>query len=90
MYIKFDKIDGCIRIYDGTRYLTLLDSQKYDTIYDSISYLLSLKCGMTYIFSHYFAKIKVDSYDSLHIEIGLTLHVIILIKTVLNEDKYHY
>ena len=90
MYIKFDKIDGCIRIYDGTRYLTLLDSQKYDTIYDSISYLLSLKCGMTYIFSHYFAKIKVDSYDSLLIEIGLTLHVIILIKTVLNEDKYHY
>ena len=90
MYIKFDKIDGCIRIYDGTRYLTLLDSQKYDTIYDSISYLLSLKCDMTYIFSHYFAKIKVDSYDSLLIEIGLTLHVIILIKTVLNEDKYHY
>ena len=90
MYIKFDKIDGCIRIYDGTRYLTLLDSQKYDTIYDSISYLLSLKCDMTYIFSHYFAKIKVDSYDSLIIEIGLTLHVIILIKTVLNEDKYHY
>ena len=90
MYIKFDKIDGCIRIYDGTRYLTLLDSQKYDTIYDSISYLLSLKCDMTYIFSHYFAKIKVDSYDSLLIVIGLTLHVIILIKTVLNEDKYHY
>ena len=90
MYIKFDKIDGCIRIYDGTRYLKLLDSQKYDTIYDSISYLLSLKCDMTYIFSHYFAKIKVDSYDSLLIEIGLTLHVIILIKTVLNEDKYHY
>ena len=90
MYIKFDKIDGCIRIYDGTRYLTLLDSQKYDTIYDSIRYLLSLKCDMTYIFSHYFAKIKVDSYDSLLIVIGLTLHVIILIKTVLNEDKYHY
>ena len=90
MYIKFDKIDGCIRIYDGTRYLTLLDSQKYDTIYDSIRYLLSPKCDMTYIFSHYFAKIKVDSYDSLLIEIGLTLHVIILIKTVLNEDKYHY
>ena len=90
MYIKFDKIDGCIRIYDGTRYLTLLDSQKYDTIYDSIRYLLSLKCDMTYIFSHYFAKIKVDSYDSLLTEIGLTLHVIILIKTVLNEDKYHY
>ena len=24
------KIDGCIRIYDGTRYLVLLGNEKYD------------------------------------------------------------
>ena len=45
-------------------------------------------------FSHYNAKIKVDSYDSLPIEKRLTLHnVIILIKSVLNKDKknqYYY
>ena len=26
--IRFDKIDGFIRIFDGTRYLTLFDSEK--------------------------------------------------------------
>ena len=42
-------------------------------------------------FSHYFAKIKLDSYDSLPIEKTLTLHnVIIHIKSVLDKDKNHY
>ena len=69
----------------------MFDSEKcYDAIYDRIRYFISLKKGVTYIFSHYFAKIKVDSYDSLSIERRLTLHnVIILIETVLNKDKYH-
>ena len=36
-------------------------------------------------------KIKVDSYDSLPIEKILTLHdAVILIKSVLNNDKNHY
>ena len=65
--------------------------KKNNAIYDRIRYLTSLKSGITYIFSHYFAKIKVDSYDSLSIEKVLTLHnVIILIKLVLNKDKNHY
>ena len=67
MRIRFDKIDGYIEIYDGTRYLTLFDTEKYDAIYNKIRYLIPLKGGMTYIFSHYFVKIKVDSYDSLPI-----------------------
>ena len=66
--IILDKIDGFIRIYDGTRYLTLLGSEKYDAIYDKIRYRICLKSGITHIFSHYFANIKVDSYDSLPIE----------------------
>ena len=42
-------------------------------------------------FFHYFAKIKVNSYDYLPIEKILTLHnVRILIKSVLNKDKNHY
>ena len=56
--IRFDKIDGFIRIYDGTRYLKLFASEKYDAIYDRIRYLLSLRSGITYIFSHYFQKSK--------------------------------
>ena len=87
--IRFDIINEFIRIYNGTRYLTLFGSEKYDAIYNRIR--LSLKSGITYIFSHYLAKIKVDSYDSLPIEKLLTLHnVIIQMKSVLNKDKNHY
>ena len=89
--IRFDKIDGLMRVYDGTSYLTLFGSEKYDAIYDRIRYLISLKSGITYIFSHDLTKIKVDSYDSLPIENILTLHnVVILIKSVLNKDKNPY
>ena len=88
--IRFDKIDGFIRIYDGTRYLTLFDSEKYEVFYNRIRYITSLKGSIPYVFVSY-AKIKVDSYDSLSIEKRLTLHnVIILIKSVLNKDKNHY
>ena len=31
--IRFDKTDGFIKIYDGTRYLILFGSEKYDAIY---------------------------------------------------------
>ena len=90
LHIRFDKIDGFIRIYDGTRYLVLPGLEKYD-IYNKIRYLKSIKNGITYIFSHYYAKFKVDSYDSLLIEKILTLqNVIILIKSFLNKDKNHY
>ena len=34
--IRFDKIDGFIRIFDGTRYLVLFGSEKYDGIYNRI------------------------------------------------------
>ena len=79
--IRLDKIDGFIRIYDETTYLTSFCPKKYDTIYDRPRCFISLKSGITYNVSHYFAKIKVDSYDSLLIEKILTLHnVIILIK----------
>ena len=62
------KINGFIRIYNGTRYLTLFGSEKYDAIYNRIRYLISLTCGITYILCHYFAKTKVESYDFLPIE----------------------
>ena len=81
MYVRFDKIDRLIRIYDGTRYLVFFGTEQYDTIYNRIRYLISLKSSIRYIFSHYYAKIKVDSYDYLPIEKILTLHnIIILIK----------
>ena len=42
-------------------------------------------------FFYYYAKIKVDLYDSLPIEKRLTSHnVIIIIKLVLNKHQNHY
>ena len=32
--ITFNKIDGFVRVYDGTRYLVLFGSEKYDPIYN--------------------------------------------------------
>ena len=59
--IRFDKIDGFIRTYDGTRYSALSNSEKYETICNRTRYFISLKSGITYIFSQYFTKIKFDS-----------------------------
>ena len=49
--IRFDKIDGLIKVYDGTRYWTLFGFGKYDSIYNRIRYLISQKSGITYVFS---------------------------------------
>ena len=62
---------------DGTRYLVLFCSEKYDVIYDRIRYLISLKSSITYVFFHHYEKTNVDSYDSLAIEETLTLHNVI-------------
>ena len=49
LHISFDKIGGFIRVYDGTRYLALFESKKYDFIYNRIRYLIGLKSGTTYV-----------------------------------------
>ena len=66
--IRFSKIDTFFGSFDGTRYLGLFGSEKYDTVYNKIRYLVILKSSITYVFSLYYAKAKVDSYDSLTIE----------------------
>ena len=56
--IWFDKIYGFIRVYDGTRYLVLFEVEKYDFIYNRITYLIGVKSGITYVISHNYAKSK--------------------------------
>ena len=86
--IRFDKIDRFIRVYDGTIYLVLFGSEKYDFIYSRIIYLVGVKSGITYVISDNYTKLKVDSYDSLHLEKTMPFHnVIIFIKSVFNKDK---
>ena len=86
--IRVDKIDVFIRVYDGTRYLVLFGSEKYDSIYDRIRYLISVKSDITItsIISHNYATTNVYSYDSLRLEKTVTfLNVIILVKSVWNK-----
>ena len=71
--IRSAKIDRVTKGYDRPRYLTLLVPEKYDAIDIRIRYPLEVKCGVTFVFSHYFVKIKVDSYDSVPIEKTLTV-----------------
>ena len=57
----FNKVDGFMRDYHGTKYLLSFGPEKYDAIYNRIWYLIRLKSGITYAFSHNSAKIKIDS-----------------------------
>ena len=63
--IRLDKIDGFIRVFDETRYLVLFGMEKYDSIYNRIGYLISVKSGITYVISHYYAEINVNLYNPL-------------------------
>ena len=45
----FNKIDGFIRVYNGTRYLVLFSPERYDFVYNSIIYLINQKSGITYV-----------------------------------------
>ena len=67
-FVRFDKLDGFVRVYNGTRYLVLFGCEKYDTIYNKIRYLIIEKSGIKFVISHNYARIKVDSYDSLPLE----------------------
>ena len=78
-------------VYDGTRCLVLFGSEKYDFIHNRVRYLTGVKSSITYVIFHNYAKIKVDLFDSLPLEKTTTFHnIIILIKPILNKDKYKY
>ena len=41
--IRFDKIDAWIKIYDGIRYLVILDRNWFEKICDNIKYFVTKK-----------------------------------------------
>ena len=45
--IRCDRIDGFIKVYDGTRYLVIFDFWLFDEIYKRIRYFISEKSGIT-------------------------------------------
>ena len=48
--LRFDKVDGFIRVYDGTRFLVLFSPEKCNAIFNKIKYITSQKSGITYVF----------------------------------------
>ena len=71
LYIRLDKIDGFIRVYDGTECVVLFGGKKFTTgldIYSRIRYLIGAKGSITLVISHNYSKIKFDSNDSLPLE----------------------
>ena len=66
--IRFDKIDGFIKIFDGIRYLVLFDYELFDKICDRIKYLISEKSDIADSIYHNFGRIRIDSYNLLLIE----------------------
>ena len=54
-------------------------------------YLIIVKSAMTHVISHNYGKSKEDPYDSLSLAKAMTFNnVIILIKSVWNNDKNNY
>ena len=89
--IRFDKIDGFIRVYVRSRYLVSLGTEKYHAIYSRVKYFTGQKSGIRNAFSRYYTKIKVDSYDSSPIEKMLILHNVMMhINSVLYKDQNYY
>ena len=66
--IRFNKVDGFIRVHDGTRYSVIFGPEKHDAIYKRTGYLKSQESCITYVISHNYARIKIDLYDSLPLE----------------------
>ena len=75
---RLNKVDGIIKIYDGIRYLEL--SNRYNEVYyrinsrinkeifDRVNHLIIRKSNDKYSINHNFARIRIDSYNSLTIE----------------------
>ena len=66
--MRLHKIAGFITDYHGTKYLVLFGREKNDTIYDKFRYRISQMSGIAFVFSHSYARIKIDSFDFLPLE----------------------
>ena len=62
--VRFHKVDGFIKVFDGTRHLVLFGTERYDAIDDRIRYLISQKSGIVYIIGDNFARIRIEPYNS--------------------------
>ena len=65
--IRFDKIDGFIRVcVDEFRHLVLFYNELFDKICDKFLYLISGKSGNADGINPNFGEMRTDSYNYLH------------------------
>ena len=53
------------KLYENTYENILMYVISYKAVYSGVRYLISEKAGVTYSINHNFAKVKIDSYNSL-------------------------
>ena len=88
MCIRFEKVDGIVRVDDETRCLALLDPEKYDAVCNGIRWIMIQKVVLYMLF---LIIMPYDSNGSLPLGKTLNLHnVIILIKSVFDKDENNY
>ena len=59
-HISLNKVHGFIGVYNGTRYLVLLDLERYAAIFNTHKYLVGVRSGIKYVFSYNYARIVVE------------------------------
>ena len=83
--LRFDEI------VDRIRYLVLFDNEWFDKICDTIKYLIREQRGIKDSIIPNFGKIRIDSINFLPTGKLLTFqNVLMLIKSVVNKNKYKY
>ena len=65
LLIMFKNVYGFIRDYDGTKYLVLFGTKRFDAIFDRIRYVIRLENGIIYVDSCNYGKSKIDSDNAL-------------------------
>ena len=68
MRFRIDKIDGFNKVHDRITYLVLFDYSYCNEICDKIKYFISEKSGIKDSINHNFARIRINSSDSLSFE----------------------
>ena len=88
MRFIFDKIDGFINVHNRIKYLLLFNYGWCDKICNNIKDLISENSGIANSINHNFGRIRIDSYNYLHIEKALIFYnFVILIKSIVNKNK---
>ena len=92
LHIIFDNIDRYIRKYNGTKSLTLFDSDaKYERCFDRVSYLIMLKNIYSSVYFQKFVKTKINSDNNLPLEKTLNIqNVVILVNSVFSKNQNYY